>query len=89
MRIKLYNKLTKGSLNAALFTPVLTNKNTYIMETLKIIVDVKNNNVSFSNSDLTNTLVEAGLSHTDLNDRKEITEYFKERYGNNTVVEFL
>lgn len=59
------------------------------MENLKVIVDVDNNRVSFSNSDLTNTLVEAGLSHTDINDSEEVTEYFQERYGDDTVVEFL
>lgn len=59
------------------------------MKTLKITVDVNNNSVKFSNSNLTNTLNEAGLSHTDLSDREEITEYFKERYGEATIVEFI
>lgn len=59
------------------------------MKTLKITVDVENNNVSFSNSDLTNTLNEAGLSHTDLSNREEITEYFQERYGENTIVKII
>lgn len=60
-----------------------------IMEPLKITVDVENNNVLFSNSQLTNTLNEAGLSHTDLNDPEEITEYFKEIYREDTIVEFI
>lgn len=59
------------------------------MKTLKITVDVKNNNVRFSNSNLTNTLVESGLSHTDLSDREEITEYFQEIHGDDTIVEFI
>lgn len=60
------------------------------MKNLKITVDVKNNNVVFSNSELTNTLQEAGLSHSDLSDREEIREYFKERYKEdyNVEVEF-
>ena len=61
------------------------------METLKITVDVENNNVSFSNSQLTNTLNEAGLSHTDISDCEEITEYFEGRYGEDykVVVEIV
>lgn len=60
-----------------------------IMEPLKITVDVENNNVSFSNSNLTNTLNEAGLSHTDINDSEEVTEYFQEKYGENTIVKII
>lgn len=50
------------------------------METITITIDIENNSVSFSNEEFSNTLQEAGLSHTDLNDKEEITEYFEERY---------
>ena len=57
------------------------------MQTLKITVNFEENNVSYSNEEFSNTFQEAGLSHTDLSDRIEITEYFEERFGDNYNVE--
>ena len=61
------------------------------MRTLKFIVDIEGNNVRTEGfeRDGNNTLEEAGLSHTDLDNREEITEYFEECYPDDDVtVEF-
>ena len=61
------------------------------MKDLKVTVNLSENEVSFSNEEFSNTIQEAGLSHTDLSDSEEITEYFHERFGDiyNLEVEIL
>lgn len=58
------------------------------MNTITFFVDVQGNNVRSKGlkKDGNITLHEAGLSHTDLTNKEEITEYFTERHPQEKVI---